>query len=34
MSQGFPAPFTTVTLQPTQELLSLKVLAGTKQEQR
>lgn len=28
MSQGFPTPFMTPTLQPTQQLLSLKVLAG------
>lgn len=28
MLQGFPAPFMTPALQPAQQLLSLKVLAG------
>lgn len=32
MLQGFPTTFTTPTLQPTQQLLSLKVLAGAEAE--
>lgn len=33
MLQGCPAPFMTPALQPTQQLLSLKVLQGQEQKQ-